>query len=356
MTANLIQYDWQHIENTAWVQDFPAVQTSAPSSSSTKSQRSNSHQPPSFSAYFTQFLDALSAPLGLQALQFSYPEIPLPTTGYLSTGCDFSRVKVKLIGSVAGKFEGWDNVRKWGHMRLMFTVREIGATENKDAVSLECQGSSLGHYAAPWLHEFGLSASGSSPESYLNLTRSKRAQLLPPSVSRFKIIFPSLRTVDESVLGRPGAGTMFCRKTQWDGRNFPRQLFHDSNSKRGPILMHSKMIVALYREPRAPVAPAQASSTGKGKSSAQDGTVGDPIGGWCYIGSHNFTPSAWGTISGSSFTPVLNITNYELGIVIPLPAENTDAAADEIACWTRPPRAYVKGVDEPWMQDYHGME
>jgi hypothetical protein len=46
---------------------------------------------------------------------------------------------------------------------------------------------------------------------------------------------------------------------------------------------------------------------------------------------------------------ILKITNYELGIVIPLPAENTDAAADEIACWTRPPRAYVKGVDEPWV-------
>ena len=28
--------------------------------------------------------------------------------------------------------------------------------------------------------------------------------------------------------------------------------------------------------------------------------------GWAYIGSHNFTPSAWGTLSGSSFNPILN--------------------------------------------------
>ena len=28
--------------------------------------------------------------------------------------------------------------------------------------------------------------------------------------------------------------------------------------------------------------------------------------GWAYIGSHNFTPSAWGTLSGSSFNPTLN--------------------------------------------------
>ena len=31
------------------------------------------------------------------------------------------------------------------------------------------------------------------------------------------------------------------------------------------------------------------------------------IHGWAYIASANFTPSAWGTLSGSSFSPVLNV-------------------------------------------------
>jgi tyrosyl-DNA phosphodiesterase 1 len=30
--------------------------------------------------------------------------------------------------------------------------------------------------------------------------------------------------------------------------------------------------------------------------------------GYVYVGSHNFTPSAWGTLSGSGFTPVLNVS------------------------------------------------
>ena len=30
--------------------------------------------------------------------------------------------------------------------------------------------------------------------------------------------------------------------------------------------------------------------------------------GWAYVGSHNFTPSAWGTLSGSSFNPILNVS------------------------------------------------
>ena len=29
--------------------------------------------------------------------------------------------------------------------------------------------------------------------------------------------------------------------------------------------------------------------------------------GWAYIGSHNFTPSAWGTLSGTPFNPILNV-------------------------------------------------
>ena len=34
----------------------------------------------------------------------------------------------------------------------------------------------------------------------------------------------------------------------------------------------------------------------------------DNVVGYAYVGSHNFTPSAWGTLSGSGFTPVLNVS------------------------------------------------
>ena len=32
--------------------------------------------------------------------------------------------------------------------------------------------------------------------------------------------------------------------------------------------------------------------------------------GWAYVGSHNFTGSAWGTLSGSAFSPVLNVGSF----------------------------------------------
>ena len=38
--------------------------------------------------------------------------------------------------------------------------------------------------------------------------------------------------------------------------------------------------------------------------------VVEPAAGWAYVGSHNFTPSAWGTLSGSSFNPILNVSLF----------------------------------------------
>jgi tyrosyl-DNA phosphodiesterase 1 len=38
--------------------------------------------------------------------------------------------------------------------------------------------------------------------------------------------------------------------------------------------------------------------------------VVDPPVGWIYVGSHNFTPSAWGTLSGSAFNPVMNVSYF----------------------------------------------
>lgn len=49
------------------------------------------------------------------------------------------------------------------------------------------------------------------------------------------------------------------------------------------------------------------SDTDTDVSDAEDEDQSNPGIGWAYVGSHNFTPSAWGTLSGSSFHPVLNV-------------------------------------------------
>jgi tyrosyl-DNA phosphodiesterase-1 len=44
----------------------------------------------------------------------------------------------------------------------------------------------------------------------------------------------------------------------------------------------------------------------------------DDAVGYAYVGSHNFTPSAWGTLSGTGFTPVLNVSSLLCGERRPL--------------------------------------
>lgn len=62
------------------------------------------------------------------------------------------------------------------------------------------QGSSIGAYSTSWTNEFISSARGVSPETWLDTPKKVRKASHP---SDLKIVFPSLNTVDASVLGRP---------------------------------------------------------------------------------------------------------------------------------------------------------
>jgi len=96
-----------------------------------------------------------------------------------------------------------------------------------------------------------------------------------------------------------------------------------------------------------PLVPKQSSKEAPEDSEDDEIESVEPAIGWAYIGSHNFTPSAWGTLSGSGFNPILNISNYELGVVLLI----TDTKeADCIACFQRPARKY-RTDDVPWMQE-----
>jgi tyrosyl-DNA phosphodiesterase 1 len=77
------------------------------------------------------------------------------------------------------------------------------------------------------------------------------------------------------------------------------------------------MIIATYRQKKS-LFGSGSQSKGKGQELSDSETEpesddieiqNDPIG-WAYIGSHNFTPSAWGTLSGSGFNPSLNVSHH----------------------------------------------
>ncbi|QRV99330.1 tyrosyl-DNA phosphodiesterase 1 [Ceratobasidium sp. AG-Ba] len=312
-TANFIPHDWRDIENSVWLQDIPLRSSSTPAPAPPVPSRSTPGiGMESFAERLEYVLKSLNVGPALEAHLVDQRRdgdvtLPLRNIDELHARWDWSRVAAYLVPSIAGKHIGWQNVIRNGHIALMKAIRDMGAAS--DSVKIECQGSSIGSYSTAWTNEFISSARGISPEKWLDTPKTRRSKA--PHPNSLRIVFPSLATVDASVLGRPGGGTIFCRKQH--------------NSKRGKILMHSKMILGLLSEEGKPP-------------------------GWLYVGSHNFTPSAWGNLSGTGFTPVMNITNYELGVVVRLESANQ---GDVLACWKRPARPYVMGKDVPWMQNEH---
>ncbi|EKM76167.1 hypothetical protein AGABI1DRAFT_45345 [Agaricus bisporus var. burnettii JB137-S8] len=345
-TANLIAYDWRDMENSVWLQDLPMRPQLMPPDPKAKD----------FPSIMQQVLHAVNVAPALRTMLPDHPNIPLRTIEDLRMRWDWSKVKVHLVASIAGKHEGWPSIVKTGHPRLMMAIRTMGLRPSrglgKGNMIIECQGSSLGNFTTQWLNEFHWSARGESAEDWLDEPKRRREKLPYPSV---RILFPTKKIVQESASGEPGGGTIFCRRKQWAAKNFPRDKFYVSKSKAGPVLMHSKMIIATIQHTN----PASASLNREGSDTEEDEPevkIIEPAVGWAYVGSHNFTPSAWGTLSGSAFNPILNITNYEIGIVFPL---KDDAEANRVACFERPPRKYTTNVDEPWIQEesiYHQPE
>jgi tyrosyl-DNA phosphodiesterase-1 len=86
-----------------------------------------------------------------------------------------------------------------------------------------------------------------------------------------------------------------------------KHLFHNANSKRGGVLMHSKVslvfgfgmrladyqvLIALFEKMSNPLGLSGSGEANDKKRKAAELDQPD-IGGWAYMGSHNFTPSAW---------------------------------------------------------------
>ncbi len=73
---------------------------------------------------------------------------------------------------------------------------------------------------------------------------------------------------------------------------------------------------------------AQADSEDEDDAGGSGDTAEDKkLAGWVYVGSHNFTPSAWGTLSGSGFNPTLNVSLNNPSSSLNL-AREADNAAD----------------------------
>ncbi|KAJ6460009.1 tyrosyl-DNA phosphodiesterase-domain-containing protein [Mycena sanguinolenta] len=400
-SANLVPHDWRHVENYVFVQDVP------PATPNTKTRpRPGEKARESFPAMLARVLKAVGVQEALGIMQKQgHTSLPLPSLQSLplphkskpkssintprtalDTQWDWTQVHVALVPSVAGRWSGWtgtDGVLWTGQLRLMRAVQTLGCsledlenaaskgkgkgrakTKGKRAdkweVELDCLTSSIGAYTAPWLAVFRLCASGRAQGVQAWLDRGRKKT---PPQGPTRILFPTLETVRGTTMGEPGAGTVFCRRGQWtkiaaliaDASTGLKMC--DANSRSGPVGMHTKMILGTLLSPPEPEVDPEATENDTESESdssdieiLEDGPQAETRGkphAWLYVGSHNFTPSAWGTVSGSGFSPVVTVANYELGVVLWL---DTPEDVEQAVAWERPARRYGKG-DVPWIQE-----
>ncbi|KAH7906456.1 tyrosyl-DNA phosphodiesterase-domain-containing protein, partial [Hygrophoropsis aurantiaca] len=193
-TANLVDYDYRDIENAMWLQDLPLRLTPI------------AHDPKIVDDFPSLMQDVLRAVNVRHALTNmlcnEHPGLPLQSINELRMKWDWSKVKVKLVPSIAGKHEGWPNIIHTGHTRLMKAIRDMGLRTGKGKSAkdlvIECQGSSIGTYSTQWMNEFHWSARGETASDWLDEPRTRRTKLPWPPV---KVVFPSAKTVKETVLG-----------------------------------------------------------------------------------------------------------------------------------------------------------
>ncbi|KAI7901975.1 tyrosyl-DNA phosphodiesterase-domain-containing protein [Cokeromyces recurvatus] len=306
-SANMERYDYEDLENVVFIQDFPRLKTPHKTFS----------ELPRFARDICDLLDHMQVPNSVKEELLKY---------------DYNKAKAHIVASISGTFEGEEEYRKYGHTRLADIINEIVGPINDSKLlpKVEMQTSSLGALSLSYLNELYRSFCGIesySKEKPILITKKNE---LPP----IDIIYPTKDTVESSRLGPSGAGTICLNSNTWKKPTFPKQIMCDSISQRQGTLMHSKYIIATLP------------STFKSSKFLTESNLGK-LRGWMYCGSHNATVSAWGkfTVSRDTKKPKMNISNWELGVVLPI-FEKSDFPAP----YLRPAPRY-QSSQEAWTQN-----
>ncbi|KAJ7843385.1 hypothetical protein B0H13DRAFT_1648442 [Mycena leptocephala] len=362
-SANLVPHEWRRIENYVFIQDFPRVTPGV----ETVKLRAGEKPSEAFPAVLVAALRATGVEEALAIMiRQGVPKAGTKSTA-LKRGWDWNRVRVALVSSVPGKWEGWAASsqhqpipHRTGQTRLLRAVQALGCSNVEEyELELDCLTSSIGTYSVPWIAVFRLCAGGRAQALRAYLDRGqKRVRAGPTRVIR---VYPTLATIRGTVLGEAGASSISCARAQW---------MRDAKSRSGGVGMHTKVCVFAARfvsptlpcffrqlktwacfplsSPRSPLRMILGTAQdddpkNETESEGESGAAGRPLRrphAWFYVGSHKFSVSAWGALSGSGFNPALNVVNYELGIVLRLERpEDVDAAV----AWERPTRKLYRG-------------
>ncbi|PIA13366.1 phospholipase D/nuclease [Coemansia reversa NRRL 1564] len=264
-SANLVEDEWTILQNSVFVQDFPL----------------DIHQTfvaNKFSKDLAYSLHDLSVPFAIIARL---------------NNVNFAKAKVSIVSSVPTgnkTLRQHMNMDSYGMLRLAKIIDnpkkiDDNNLEFEPCVRLYCVGSSLGNMDIDWLRDFYLCAHGVDPEPF---SLDKRREMVSDDLIDIGVGFHTKDQVGQCRYDADRCGQyIFARKDVYEAKNFVHSTLLHIKPQIENTLVHSKAIVARI------------------------GTL--QKSGWIYIGSHNFTPAAWGKLYRGG-KPYFN--NYEFGVVL----------------------------------------
>ncbi|KAJ6134180.1 hypothetical protein N7523_000502 [Penicillium sp. IBT 18751x] len=231
---------------------------------------------------------------------------------------DFSKTAryafVHTIGGAHNSEQAW---RRTGYPGLGRAVTNLGL-QTSEPVDVAYVTSSLGSLNDNFVRAMHYACKGDDGLSEYILRTQKspfmaqtdddnRRTMLEASArdewkERLRVYFPSDLTV-RTAHAHPQntAGTICFQRKWWNGASFPRGILRDCEGARDKrILMHNKLIFVWPQ-----------------KDIIRDNTK---CTAWVYVGSANFSESAWGRLVKDRTTKEvrLNCRNWECGVIVPV--------------------------------------
>lgn len=207
-TGNLMEHDYEVVQNALFIQDLPALEEPDVQEG----------------CQFKTDLERTLIRLGLKSYPLNFDHF------------DWSRMKAILIASEPGN-HFIDGRSSTGLVALQRHTRHFISCLPCEA-TVEYQCSSLGKLDSAWLGQFLSCACGAA---------SSKAPDRPES--RFKIVFPTLESAQRSPLGPGAFGTIFCKSKDWQASSTPRSSFYQCSSwklKGRPL--HTKLMMVEANE------------------------------------------------------------------------------------------------------------
>ncbi|KAJ2447052.1 hypothetical protein GGF42_005536, partial [Coemansia sp. RSA 2424] len=262
-TGNLVEDDWTIMHNSVYVQDFPMDSSTV------------------FPA------NEFSLSLAYALLDLS---IPFDVVAWLNH-VDFAKAtSVHIVTSVpTGGVRQNAFMGEYGMLRLAKVIEQIYGSRPivdnfEPDTRLYCVGSSLGRLDYRWLRELYLCAHGIAPHTMRKYVFDYKT---PNDMVDVGIAFHTQAQVEACQYGEQCTQYIMAKQSAYEARDFPQDAMLHIEPAQNNVLVHAKAMVARV------------------------GVEQDE--GWVYVGSHNCTMAAWGTLRGEE-PPYFN--NYELGIIL----------------------------------------